>query len=37
MMAKGFDFVTVLSEARIMAQAMQSMIKEIKSAAAAGA
>lgn len=35
MMAKGFDFVTVLSEARIMAQAMQSMIKEIKSSAAA--
>jgi 4-hydroxy-2-oxoheptanedioate aldolase len=37
MIAKGFDFVTVLSEARIMAQAMQTMVKEIKSGAAATA
>jgi 4-hydroxy-2-oxoheptanedioate aldolase len=35
MIAKGFDFVTVLSDARILAVAAQSLVTEIRSATAA--
>jgi len=34
MIAKGFDFVTVLSEARILTQAVQALVTDIKAAAA---
>jgi 4-hydroxy-2-oxoheptanedioate aldolase len=35
MIAKGFDFVTILSEARILAQAASAMVTDVKAAAAA--
>jgi 4-hydroxy-2-oxoheptanedioate aldolase len=35
MIAKGFDFVTILSEARILAQAATALVADVKAAAAA--
>ena len=35
MIAKGFDFVTILSEARILAQAASALVTDVKAAAAA--
>jgi hypothetical protein len=37
MIVKGFDFVTILSEARILAQAATALVADVKAVATAAA